>query len=646
MDEPIEVRGAREHNLQGVSLRLPRNQLICFTGVSGSGKSSLAFDTLYAEGQRRYIESLSTYARQFLGQFKKPDVDYLGGLSPAISIEQKTAGANPRSTVGTITEIHDYLRVLFARAGVGHCPQCGAPVEAQSREQIVARIQGLPEGTAFLLLAPTVRRQKGEFKDYFAELIRRGFVRARVDGTVVRLDTAGGLDRQQRHNIEVVVDRLTVKTGIRARLAEAVDQALTLGDGALLVVPEGGAELPLSAKFACGPCGLSFEPPSPQLFSFNSPQGMCLGCDGIGVQQTFDPHLLVPDDTLSPKKGAIPLLGKWGDIAKWRRALMEGVAAAAGAKCDLPWNKWPEPAKRVFLDGAPGRKLILKWRGRVFHGEWEGIVPEALAKFKATGSPILRAYYAKFLREGRCPDCQGARLNPQARSVRVAGKSLVEFAAFSVLELAAFFDGPLLPGLTEVGRFIATDLVREIRARIGFLLDVGLDYLSLDRSAPTLSGGELQRIRLAGQIGSGLVGVLYVLDEPSIGLHPRDNGRLIATLQRLRDQGNTVIVVEHDEDTMRAADLIVDFGPGPGVRGGKIVGLGGLKDLAEAPESVTGKFLAGTERIEIPVRRPVGEPPRKAAAKAKAAVPTPPPATQRQLGVKPRRKKAAKDTAE
>jgi excinuclease ABC subunit A len=610
-DDPIEVRGAREHNLQGVDLTLPRNKLIVFTGVSGSGKSSLAFDTLYAEGQRRYIESLSSYARQFLGQMQKPDVDFLGGLSPSISIEQKTAGANPRSTVGTITEIHDYLRVLFARVGRGCCPQCARPIEAQSREQIVGRILSMPNAGAVTLLAPTVRQQKGEFKDYFAELLRRGYVRARVDGRILRLADAVALDRQMRHNIEVVVDRLKIDEDSRPRVAEAVDQALALSNGNLIVAPEaeGAAEVMLSSHYACANCELSFEPPSPQLFSFNSPQGMCTTCDGLGQQYTFDPDLLVPDKSISIKAGALVTIGPMSHLGRWRKHLFDGLAKALEFSLDTPWQELDPKIQHIVLNGAGKRIITFRWRNMHHGGLWEGVVPPMMSKYKAATSAFHRMAYEKYMRVQQCPDCNGARLNPQARFVQTAGKTIIEMSATPVGKLAEFFDKELLKQLAEVEAFIATELVKEIRTRLGFLVEVGLDYLSLDRTAPTLSGGELQRIRLAGQIGSGLVGVMYVLDEPSIGLHPRDNSRLLAALARLRDQGNTVIVVEHDEDTIRAADYVVDFGPGPGVRGGEIVGRGTLGDLVASPKSLTGKFMSGEERIEIPKRRPVGTPP-------------------------------------
>jgi excinuclease ABC subunit A len=616
----IVVRGAREHNLRDVNLDLPRNRLIVFTGVSGSGKSSLAFDTLYAEGQRRYVESLSSYARQFLGQMQKPDVDLLAGLSPAISIQQKAAGRNPRSTVGTITEIYDYLRVLYARIGQGHCPQCGRAITAQTREQIIARILALPEGTRFLVLAPVVRGQKGEYKDLFEDMLKRGFVRARADGQVVRLTDDLKLDRRIKHHIEIVIDRLKNDAKVRGRLAEAVEQALALGEGSLIVAaePEGEAAAPadilLSAHYACTYCDRSYEPPSPQLFSFNSPHGMCPDCDGLGARYTFDPDLLIPDPTVSFYNGAIPLVGPLKGMGRWRRHIYEGVARTFEIDLKKPWNQLPAEQRDVLLYGGGDRHVTFEWKhrnGAVWkHGDkWEGIVPQLLASFKKTAAGPRRMQLEKYMRVVRCSTCQGQRLNPQARAVRVGGKTLTEVCALPVGEVAAWLDpetGGLEKSLTPLQQTIAGEVLKELRGRIGFLLNVGLHYLTLERSAPTLSGGEAQRIRLAGQIGCGLVGVLYILDEPSIGLHPRDNDRLLRSLERLRDLGNTVVVVEHDEDTMRAADYIVDFGPGPGVRGGKVVAAGSYPEIVASKDSLTGQYLSGKKEIAIPKERRPG----------------------------------------
>ncbi|HZV06464.1 MAG TPA: excinuclease ABC subunit UvrA [Gemmataceae bacterium] len=630
----IVIRGAREHNLRNVNLDLPRNQLIVFTGVSGSGKSSLAFDTLYAEGQRRYVESLSSYARQFLGQLQKPDVDYLAGLSPAISIQQKAAGRNPRSTVGTITEIYDYLRVLYARIGQGHCPECGRPITAQTREQILSRILALPEGTRFLVLAPVVRGQKGEYKDLFADMLKRGFVRARVDGQVVRLTDDLRLDRRIKHNIEIVIDRLKNDAGVRSRLAEAVEQALGLAEGSLIVSVEDGErgrvsapsastsrgadatplatdDILFSAHYACTYCNRSYEPPSPQLFSFNSPHGMCPDCDGLGTRFTFDPALLIPDPSVSFYNGAIPLVGKMRGMGRWRRHIYEGVAQSLGIDLKTPWQKMPREQQELLLYGGGDKHITYEWKQRggglwKHGGKWEGIVPQLLSSFKKTAAGPRRMQLEKYMRVVRCSTCQGQRLNAQARAVRVGGKTLVEVCALPVGDLAAWLDpekGDLETSLSPMQRTIAGEVLKELRGRVGFLLNVGLHYLTLDRSAPTLSGGEAQRIRLAGQIGCGLVGVLYILDEPSIGLHPRDNERLLNSLLRLRDMGNTVVVVEHDEDTMRAADHLVDFGPGPGVRGGEVVASGTYAEIIANPASLTGQYLSGVKQIVVPKER-------------------------------------------
>jgi excinuclease ABC subunit A len=633
-DTDIVIKGAREHNLRSVALTLPKNRLICFSGVSGSGKSSLAFDTLYAEGQRRYIESLSTYAQQFLGQMPKPDVDLISGLSPSISISQKSTGSNPRSTVGTITEIYDYLRVLYARVGQGFCPECGEPITAQSREQIIDRIATLESGAKMLVLAPVVRGQKGEFRELFASLRKQGFIRARVDGELIRLDEEQHLERTHRHNVEVVIDRLTVGTTTRTRLAEAVDLALTVGDGHLAIQTEQthqakqGADagsddlMQLSAHYACVSCGLSFEPPSPQLFSFNSPRGMCPTCDGLGEIYGFDLDVLIPDRGLTFKQGCIELLGSWQDLGRWRRHIYKGVADTLertgklekGIILDTPWKDLDESIRRSLLWGTGTLHITYTWRGgsrgHKYGGTFDGIIPELMEKYRTTQSRIQRRQLEKYMQVVRCEQCEGQRLNARARAVRLASTadefatrgrlSLPDACGLSVSEAATFFAAL---DLSELDLRVAGELLKEIRARLGFLLDVGLNYLSLDRTAPTLSGGEAQRIRLASQIGSGLVGVLYILDEPSIGLHARDNDRLLATLRRLTDLGNTVVVVEHDEETIRAADLVIDFGPGPGVRGGEVVAIGSADDLARTPGSITGQFLSGERKIAVPDER-------------------------------------------
>ena len=628
----IKVKGAREHNLCDVSLTLPRGELICFSGVSGSGKSSLAFDTLFAEGQRRYVESLSNYARQFMGQMPKPDVDLVSGLSPTISISQKSSGSNPRSTVGTITEIYDFLRVLYARVGTGWCPKCKVKIEAQSRDAITARIKDLPVESTLWILAPKIRRQKGEFKDLFEDLRKQGFVYARVDGETIRLSDPPLLDRQKRHDVEVVVDRIPPDDRDRGRLVEAVTTALKMGETTLFV-SESAANDPecgpvgkdhlYSSRYACGNCGQSYRAPSPQLFSFNSPQGMCEACDGLGRLYTFVPELLVPDDRLSIRKGAIELLGKWGDIGRYRRHIYRNAGESLdkilgypkGTMLEAKWKDLPDEARSIWLWGYD-EPLAFNWRGgrraKKYSGTFEGFIPELLDKYRTTRNKMQLKHLEKYMETMDCPDCHGHRLNQQASSVTLTsdskafarlqkGSAKVEYALpelceLPVQKLALFFESL---ELNPTESLIAGEALKEIRQRLGFLLGVGLDYLTLARTAPTLSGGESQRIRLAGQIGSGLSGVLYILDEPSIGLHARDNDRLIATLLQLRDAGNTLIVVEHDEDTMRAADRIIDFGPGPGIRGGQVVAAGSLKEIEKNKASVTGQFLTGERSTQI-----------------------------------------------
>jgi excinuclease ABC subunit A len=645
--DTIRVVGAREHNLRSVCLEVPKNRLICFTGVSGSGKSSLAFDTLYAEGQRRYIESLSAYARQFLGQLPKPEVDQIAGLAPSISIQQKTSSWNPRSTVGTITQIHDYARVLFARAGTQHCPQCGRPISAQTREQMIGRVLALPKDTRVLILAPKVRAQKGEYRDLFQELVRQGFVRARVDGAIIDLSEPPLLDRYRRHDMEVVVDRLTVRPAVRSRLAEALDVALAAGEGTAIVTivdeeqdagtprkrragrkpPSTSRDILLSAGFSCSECGLGLEPPAPQMFSFNSPQGMCLHCDGLGMRYDFDPDLLIPDPSLNFLAPCIAALRR--PPGRWRRHLYEGVARHLGIDLHTPWRDLPPKARHALLYGTGDAHITFEWHGRFgtwkHGGPFEGVIAELHARHKKSTSALVRRFFEQFMRQGVCPHCHGGRLNPQALAVRLPGRpdgprtelvrlNIDEASRLPIRRALAFFSNLELDG---VRRLVADEPLKDIRARLQFLLDVGLDYLTLDRPAPTLAGGESQRIRLASQIGCGLVGVLYVLDEPSIGLHPRDNRRLLAALQRLRDMGNTVIVVEHDRDTMLAADHLVDFGPGPGARGGQVVAQGSLETLANEPASVTGAYLAGRTAIAVPAtRRPINRPPRSPARRS------------------------------
>lgn len=626
----IVIRGAREHNLKDVDVTLPRNRMICVTGVSGSGKSSLAFDTLYAEGQRRYLESLSSYARQFVGQLPKPNVDYIGGLSPSISISQKSVGHNPRSTVGTVTEIHDFLRVLFARVGKGHCPTCNKPITSQTRDQIVARLLGQAEGELVkFFLAPLVRGQKGEYKDLFEDLRRQGFARARVDGTIIRLADAPKLERQIRHNIEVVIDRFSIDGSQKARLAEAVDLALKLGEGTMLVANEVAAgdepqtepverDQVFSLQYSCASCGNSFPPPSPQMLSFNSPQGMCMACEGIGETETLDSQRIVVDPSKSLKQGAIAPLGTWTEMAKYERGELQTISYDLEAHFRLkrgfllatPWCDLTPEHQTAWLYGPPAGHRIFgpnssRPRSLYKNGEFYGIIAALMARYRAAGE-YLKEELAPYIVTGVCDACHGDRLSPQGRFVRMESRSpkfnnrpwqsLPDISKLSLSDCADFFAGL---ELDETGWLIAAEAVKEIRARLKFLLDVGLEYLTLSRPAPTLSGGETQRIRLASQIGSGLVGVLYVLDEPSIGLHPRDNDRLLSSLKRLRDLGNTLLVVEHDEDTMRAADMVLDFGPGAGVRGGELVASGTAAELAANPKSVTGKYLSGEEKIEV-----------------------------------------------
>ncbi|MEE9602111.1 MAG: excinuclease ABC subunit UvrA, partial [Thermoguttaceae bacterium] len=617
----IIVKGAREHNLRDVHLVLPRNRLICFTGVSGSGKSSMAFDTLFAEGQRRYVESLSSYARQFLGQMPKPDVDQIVGLSPSISISQKTGGQNPRSTVGTITEIYDYLRVLYARVGKGHCPRCRRPITAQTREHIIQQILALPKDTEFMVLAPLIRGQRGEYRDLFEDLLKQGFARARVDGTVVRLSDDLQLDRQMRHNIELVVDRLTAGPEVRPRLAEAVELASRHGQGNLIIASEAG-DKQFSVHYACTHCNISFEPPSPQLFSFNSPQGMCLECDGLGEIYGFDPERLIPDPGRSFQQGCFELIGSWRQMGRWRRHIYRGVAETLerhyeleqGTVLETAWEELDAVVQDALLYGTGDMHITYTWRrgtaGSKWGGDFEGIIPKLLGQYRNTKSRPQRRQLEKYMRVLGCGHCKGWRLNPQASAVTLESTSekfqdrtelsLPEVCNLAVSNAEEFFSGLKLD---RTGQAIAAEAIKEVRGRLRFLENVGLEYLTLSRTAPTLSGGEMQRIRLAGQIGCGLVGVFYILDEPSIGLHPRDNDRLLGTLGELRDQGNTVLVVEHDEDTMRAADHIVDFGPGPGVRGGKVVASGPLAQVMAEPHSITGRYLSGLEKIEVPLQR-------------------------------------------
>ena len=612
-DSPvISVRGAREHNLRDVSVELPRDKLIVFTGLSGSGKSSLAFDTIYAEGQRRYVESLSSYARQFLGQMDKPDVDSIEGLSPAISIDQKSASRNPRSTVGTITEVYDYLRLLYARIGVQHCPDDGTRLQRQTPQQIVDRVLELPEGTRFQVLAPVVRGRKGEYDTLLEDLSGQGYVRARIDGEVVQIDEflASGerLARYEQHDIEVVVDRLVLKDGIERRLTDSLESALQLADGVAQIDivardSDEGEVLTFSQHLACGTCGASYDEPAPRNFSFNSPYGACETCDGLGTTFEVDPELVIPDGDLSVNDGA---------IAPWRSAhtryfvrMLDAVAEVNGIDLDVAWSALPAKQRTLLLHGTGGN-LTVKYRNRygrnrTYTTEYEGVINWIKRRHEAAESDWSREQFEGYMREVPCSACGGARLRPFTLAVTVNGRNIAEVCEMSIADAAAFL-GAL--ELSERDRMIAERVTREINARLGFLLDVGLDYLSLARSAGTLAGGEAQRIRLASQIGSGLVGTLYVLDEPSIGLHQRDNRRLIDTLTRLRDLGNTVLVVEHDEETIRESDWVVDIGPGAGEHGGQVVHSGPVAALLKAKGSVTGDYIAGRRSIPVPeVRR-------------------------------------------
>ena len=613
--DKLIVRGAREHNLKNVSIELPRESLIVFTGLSGSGKSSLAFDTIFAEGQRRYVESLSAYARQFLGQMDKPDVDFIEGLSPAVSIDQKSTNRNPRSTVGTITEVYDYLRLLFARAGRPHCPKCGQAVSRQSPQQIVDQILTMPATTKFQVLAPVIRERKGEFVDLFADLVTQGYSRARVDGETISLTEPPKLKKQEKHTIEVVVDRLTAKAESKSRLTDSIETALRLASGMVLLdfVDAKGAEKErtYSEHLACHDCNLSFEELEPRSFSFNSPFGACPECSGIGTKLEVDEELIIPDDNLSINDGAI---APWssGHTSEYFLRLLEALSEEVKFSLDNPWKKLSVKAKEAILNGFE-YEVHVKYKnryGRVrnYSSGFEGVIPFIHRKHDETDSDYSREKYESYMRQIPCNVCKGARLKPEVLSVTVGDKSIAEICELSIADCAAFLKSISLNAREAQ---IAERVMKEVHARLGFLLDVGLDYLSLARPAATLSGGEAQRIRLATQIGSGLVGVLYVLDEPSIGLHQRDNRRLIETLTRLRDLGNTLIVVEHDEETIRTADWIVDIGPGAGEHGGKVVVSGSYEELIASEESITGAYLSGRKSIAIPEKRRPLDPKRK-----------------------------------
>ncbi|MCL2012338.1 MAG: excinuclease ABC subunit UvrA [Cystobacterineae bacterium] len=601
--EYIRIKGAREHNLKNISLDIPKHQLVVFTGVSGSGKSSLAFDTLYAEGQRRYVESLSAYARQFLGQLEKPKYDSIRGLSPSISIEQKAASSNPRSTVGTVTEIYDFLRVLYASLGTQHCPTCQQRVSNQSAQQMADEILKLPAGQKFQLLSPLVQQRKGEFKELLQDALKRGFVRARIDGKLVSLEQKLSLSKKHKHDILLVIDRLIMTEGIRERLMDSVEAALREGKGVLVLVDEKGeGERVFSELNSCHRCGLSFPELSPARFSFNHPLGMCPECNGLGTKPEMDVELIIPNPKLSIREGAIEV---WAtSMSKgegWTAELIESLSRAFHIDLDCPWEKLPQKTRALLLEGSQGESFRVKHASfGQWDQTWEGVLPMLMRRFKATGSEAMRQYYMRFFSNKACQACHGERLNPASRSVKLHGMKLSELVRLSIEEAQLFLEKLKL---SPHEASIAQELLKEIRHRLGFLCNVGLSYLSLDRSAATLSGGEGQRIRLASQMGSELTGVLYILDEPSIGLHQRDNARLLSTLQQLRDLGNTVLVVEHDEETIRAANHIVDFGPHAGQGGGHIVAEGSLHNIQNHPQSLTGGFLSGRLHIEIPKRR-------------------------------------------
>lgn len=601
----ILIKGAREHNLKNIDIEIPRDKFVVITGISGSGKSSLAFDTIYAEGQRRYVESLSAYARQFLGQMEKPDVDYIDGLSPAISIDQKTTSRNPRSTVGTVTEIYDYMRLLFARIGVPHCPDCGKEISQQSVDQMVDRILELEEGSRIQVLAPVVRGRKGEHQKIFEDARKSGFVRVRVDGIVTDLSEEITLDKNKKHSIEIVVDRLVVRSDIRRRLTDSLETALHMSDGIVLIDVVGREELVFSQNYACVDCGISMEELMPRMFSFNSPFGACPVCSGLGTLLKIDPDLVISDRNLSIREGAILVKGlNFTEEDSIASAFMNALAAHYGFSLDTPVKDLPEHIIDIILYGTKGERLHVEYkrdnRTEHFNTAFEGILNVMERRYRETQAESIREYYESLMSNKPCPECNGARLKKESLAVTVGGKNINQVTEMSVVELKSFFDNL---SLSSRDRMIAHQILKEINARIGFLIDVGLDYLTLSRPAGTLSGGEAQRIRLATQIGSGLMGVLYILDEPSIGLHQRDNEKLLKTLHRLRDLGNTLIVVEHDEETMYAADHIIDIGPGAGVHGGEVIAAGTVEEIKKCEKSVTGMYLSGRKKIDIPEKR-------------------------------------------
>ena len=607
----IKIRGANENNLKNLDVDIPRNELVVLTGLSGSGKSSLAFDTIYAEGQRRYMESLSSYARQFLGQMEKPDVESIEGLSPAISIDQKSTNRNPRSTVGTVTEIYDYFRLLYARIGIPHCPKCGREIKKQTVDQMVDHIMSLPERTKIQLLAPVVRGRKGTHAKLLEQARKSGYVRVQIDGNLYELSEEIKLDKNIKHNIEIVVDRLIVKEGIEKRLTDSIETVLNLAEGRLVVDTMDGNQINFSQSFACPDCGISIDEIEPRSFSFNNPFGACPSCFGLGYRMEFDIDLMIPDRSLSISQGAIVVMG-WQSCAEkgsFTRAILDALAAEYGFDLDTPFEQYPQKIQDILIHGTGGKEVKVHYKGQrgegVYDVAFEGIIKNVERRYRETGSDTMKQEYETFMRITPCPSCKGQRLKPEALAVTVGDKNIHEVTTMSVSSLQEYL---MNLKLTKTQKLIGEQVLKEIRARVGFLVNVGLDYLTLARATGTLSGGEAQRIRLATQIGSGLVGVAYILDEPSIGLHQRDNDKLLATLKHLRDLGNTLIVVEHDEDTMREADCVVDIGPGAGEHGGELVAIGTAEEIMENPNSITGQYLSGKIKIPVPAvrRKPTG----------------------------------------
>ena len=609
--EYIKIRGAREHNLKNIDVDIPRNELVVLTGMSGSGKSSLAFDTIYAEGQRRYMESLSSYARQFLGQMEKPNVERIDGLSPAISIDQKSTNRNPRSTVGTVTEIYDYFRLLYARIGIPHCPKCGREIAKQTVDQMVDQIMALPEGTKLQLLAPVVRGRKGQHEKVLERAKRSGYVRVRIDGSLYELTEEISLDKNIKHNIDIIVDRLVIKPGIERRLADSIENVLELADGLLVADVIGGEPMTFSQSFSCPDCGIGISEIEPRSFSFNNPFGACPECFGLGYKMEFDVDLMIPDKSLSINEGAIAVTG-WQsctDKKSFTNAILQALCREYKFDLDTPFGGYPEKIQHILIYGTNGKEVEVHYAGQrgkgIYPVAFEGLIKNVERKYKETFSDTMKQEYESYMRITPCKECKGMRLKKEALAVTVCDKNIYEVTSMSIHDLHGFL-GEMT--LTDQQQLIGKQILKEIRARVGFLVDVGLEYLSLSRATATLSGGEAQRIRLATQIGSGLVGVCYILDEPSIGLHQRDNDKLLATLKSLRDLGNTLIVVEHDEDTMLAADYIVDIGPGAGSHGGEVIACGTAEEIMQIPESITGKYLSGELRIPIPKerRKPTG----------------------------------------